>query len=83
MLKFKIGEKEWTQKWAVTTLKEKLSRRRDSSPDQHSFEETERKWKNDWNKWGMRKAEEWEKKADAEREKEAIYLMQCACKSGV
>lgn len=23
------------------------------------------------------------KKADAERDKEAIYLMQCACKSGV
>lgn len=36
-----------------------------------------------WNKWETRKEQRVRKKADAEREKEPIYLMQSACKSGV
>lgn len=34
-----------------------------------------------WNKWETRKEQRVRKKADAEREKVQIYLMQCACKS--
>lgn len=61
-------------------LSEKLSGKRQYS-DLHPFDETI------WRKWlkqmGNAEGGRVRKKADAEREKEAIYLMQCAWKSGV